>query len=453
MFENLSERLQQVVKKLRGQARVNEEVLAETLREIRLALLEADVAVPVVRKFLEGVKAKALGLDVQGSLTPGQQVVKVVRDELVRMLGGEGAHDLAFGAAYPAVVMMVGLQGSGKTTTTSKIGRLLKARSKFPFLVPADIARPAAIAQLVRLAREGDLGVLDHDGQQPPLAVVKRGMIEARQKGYDVVLVDTAGRLHVDEALMAELQQLKSELRPSEILFVADAMTGQDAVRSAREFHEKLGLTGICLTKLDGDARGGAALSIADVTGVPLKFVGTGEKSDALEAFRPERMVSRILGMGDVLTLIEKAEEAFDVEEAERLEKKLRRDEFTLQDFSEQIGEDHQARPAGEPARDDPRRGRPQERADRPWGGPARAGDHLLDDAARAARPVGAQRKPQEAGRPGVGDQRAGDQPPAEAVHAGPQNDEEPRPRGRGGRGRPGMPFSFRARNVGGNLC
>jgi len=338
VFENLSERLQQVMKKLRGQARVNEEVLAETLREIRLALLEADVAVPVVKRLLDAVRAQALGQDVQGSLSPGQQVVKIVRDELINLFGAEGAHDLMLGSAYPAVVMMVGLQGSGKTTTTAKIGRLLKARRKFPFLVPADVARPAAIEQLVRLAKDNDLAVHEHEGTEAPLAVVRKAMVAARQKGYDVVLVDTAGRLHIDDELMAELGQIKSELRPAEILFVADAMTGQDAVRSAREFHSRLGLTGVCLTKLDGDARGGAALSIADVTGVPLKFVGTGEKSDALEPFRPERMVSRILGMGDVLTLIEKAEEAFDVEEAARLEKKLRRSEFTLEDFGEQLG-------------------------------------------------------------------------------------------------------------------
>ena len=338
MFENLSERLQQVTKKLRGQARVNEEVLAETLREIRLALLEADVAVPVVKRLLDAVRAQALGQDVQGSLSPGQQVVKIVRDELINLFGSEGAHDLMLGSAYPAVVMMVGLQGSGKTTTTAKIGRLLKGRRKFPFLVPADVARPAAIEQLVRLAKDNGLAVHEHEGTEAPLAVVRKAMVAARQKGYDVVLVDTAGRLHIDDELMAELGQIKSELRPAEILFVADAMTGQDAVRSAREFHSRLGLTGVCLTKLDGDARGGAALSIAEVTGVPLKFVGTGEKSDALEPFRPERMVSRILGMGDVLTLIEKAEEAFDVEEAARLEKKLRRNEFTLEDFGEQLG-------------------------------------------------------------------------------------------------------------------
>lgn len=337
MFENLSERLQQVLKKLKGQARISDEVLADALREIRLALLEADVAVPVVRRLLDGVRARALGQDVQGSLTPGQQVVKIVRDELVALLGGAGARDLALGSAYPSVIMMVGLQGSGKTTTTAKVGRLLKSRKKFPYLVPADVARPAAIEQLLRLARDSDLAAHEHDGREAPLGVARKAMVEARRKGYDVVLVDTAGRLHIDDELMGELTQLKAELHPAEILFVADAMTGQDAVKSASEFHARLGLTGICLTKMDGDARGGAALSIAEVTGVPLKFVGTGEKSDALEPFHADRMVSRILGMGDVLTLIEKAEEAFDVEEAARLEKKLRRDEFTLEDFGDQL--------------------------------------------------------------------------------------------------------------------
>ena len=337
MFDNLSEKLQGVLRKLRGQARVSEEVLTEMLREIRLALLEADVAVPVVRRLLDGVREKALGEEVQKSLTPGQQVVKIVRDELVSVLGGDGAHDLVLGSAFPSVVMMVGLQGSGKTTTCAKLGRLLKSRRKSAFLVPADLARPAAVTQLLKLASDGGLGAYEHDGAGTPLEVARRALVTGRQKGYDVVIVDTAGRLHVDEELMAELAQLKAELKPAEILFVADAMTGQDAVRSAREFHEKLGLTGICLTKLDGDARGGAALSIASVTGVPLKFVGTGEKADALEAFHADRMVSRILGMGDVLTLIEKAQEAFDVEEAAKLEKKLRRSEFTLEDFGDQL--------------------------------------------------------------------------------------------------------------------
>lgn len=338
MFDTLGARLQKVLKTIRGQARVDETVLSETIREIRLALLEADVAVPVVKRFLEAVKEKALGQEVQGSLTPGQQVVKIVRDELCRIIGGTGVKEIALGSAYPAVIMMVGLQGSGKTTTTAKLGRYLKSKRRFPYLVPADIARPAAIAQLVRLARDNDLGVLEHDGSESPLALARRGIVEARQKGYDVVLIDTAGRLHIDEPLMEELGAIKQETRPAEILFVADAMTGQDAVRSASQFHERLGVTGICLTKLDGDARGGAALSIAEVTGVPLKLVGTGEKSDALEPFHPDRMVSRILGMGDLLSLIEKAGEAFDSDESERIEKKLRKGEFTLADFSEQIG-------------------------------------------------------------------------------------------------------------------
>jgi len=337
MFDSLSDRFETIFNRVRNRGRLGDDDVDEIMREIRLALLEADVAVPVVKRLLDAVKTKAQGADVQGSLTPGQQVIKIVRDELVALLGGEGARDLVLGSNYPAVVMLVGLQGSGKTTTTSKIGRLLKSRRRFPFLIPADIARPAAIAQLVKLANEAGLGVYDHDGKDSPLGVAKKGMIAARQKGFDVVLVDTAGRLHVDEALMAELGQLKNELRPAEILFVADAMTGQDAVRSAREFHAQLGLTGICLTKLDGDARGGAALSIAEVTGLPLKFVGTGERADALEPFHAERMVSRILGMGDVMSLIEKAEEAFDADEAAKLEKKIRRNEFTLEDFGDQL--------------------------------------------------------------------------------------------------------------------
>ena len=337
MFESLSERLQLVMKKLRGQARVSDEVLAETLREIRLALLEADVAVPVVKRLLDAVKTKAQGVDVQGSLTPGQQVVKIVRDELVSLLGGEGARDLMLGSNYPAVVMLVGLQGSGKTTTTAKIGRLLKARRRFPFLVPADIARPAAIAQLVKLATDAGLGVLDHDGKDTPLGVVKKGMIAARQKGYDVVLIDTAGRLHVDDALMAELGQLKEDLHPAEILFVADAMTGQDAVRSAAGFAAALPLTGIVFTKTDGDARGGAALSVVTTVGKPIKFVGVGEKLEDFEPFHPDRMSSRILGLGDVLTLIEKVEAQVDASAADKLARRASAGEFTLEDLRDQL--------------------------------------------------------------------------------------------------------------------
>ena len=305
MFDALSERLRGVFDALRGHTRINEEVLEKTLREIRMALLEADVNVGVVRAFLDAVRSKALGEEVLKSLTPGQQVVKIVRDELTNVLGGSEAGRLQFNAKSPTVIFLVGLQGSGKTTTTAKLGLWLKKSGKFPYLVPADVYRPAAIEQLVRVGSSAGLTVHAHDGREKPLAISRAALAEARAKGYDPVLIDTAGRLHIDDTLMTELRDLKSALLPSEILFVADAMTGQDAVRSAGEFHKALGLTGVVLTKMDGDARGGAALSIRHVTSVPIKFVGTGERPAEFEPFHPDRMVGRILGMGDILGLIE----------------------------------------------------------------------------------------------------------------------------------------------------
>ena len=337
MFDTLSERLRGVFDTLRGQSRISDEVLEATLREIRMALLEADVNVGVVRALLEGVRAKATDEKVLKSLTPGQQVVKIVRDELEAVLGGSEAGRLQFKSQPPTVIFLVGLQGSGKTTTASKLGLWLKKAGKFPYLVPADVNRPAAIEQLMRVGASAGLKVHAHDGTGTPLAIARAALDEARRSGYDPVLIDTAGRLHIDDALMDELRALKAALNPTEILFVADAMTGQDAVRSAGEFHKALGLTGIVLTKMDGDARGGAALSIRHVTSVPIKFVGTGERSTEFEAFHPDRVVSRILGMGDLLGLIEKAEEAVDVAQAQELEKKLRKNQFTLQDFRDQI--------------------------------------------------------------------------------------------------------------------
>ncbi len=337
MFDTLSERLRGVIDTLRGQTRINDEVLEKTLREIRMALLEADVHVGVVRAVLDGVRAKALGEEVLKSLTPGQQVVKIVRDELQSVMGASEAARLQFKAQPPTVIFLVGLQGSGKTTTASKLGLWLKKAGKFPYLVPADVYRPAAIEQLVRVGTSAGLTVHAHDGSQTPLAIATAALHEARLRGYDPVLIDTAGRLHIDDALMEELRGLKAVLQPSEILFVADAMTGQDAVRSAGEFHKAIGLTGVILTKMDGDARGGAALSIRHVVSVPIKFVGTGERPTEFEPFHPDRMVGRILGMGDLLGLIEKAEEAVDVAQAMELEKKIRKNEFTLQDFRDQI--------------------------------------------------------------------------------------------------------------------
>jgi signal recognition particle subunit SRP54 len=337
VFDRLSERLQGVLRKLSGQGRINEGVLDATLREVRLALLEADVHVGVAQALLAAVREQALGEEVLKSLTPGQQVVKIVRDELARLLGAGEGHALSFAPRPPSVLLLVGLQGSGKTTTTAKLGRWLKSSGRYPFLVPADVQRPAAIEQLVRVARQSGLEVLEHDGSTGPLEVARAGLARARSAGFDTVLIDTAGRLHVDDGLMRELSELKQAVAPSEILFVADAMTGQDAVRSAGEFHRALGLTGVVLSKLDGDARGGAALSIRHVTGVPIKFAGTGERPSDFEPFHADRMASRILGMGDVLGLIEKAEQAIDVSDAKALERKIRKNELTLEDFRDQL--------------------------------------------------------------------------------------------------------------------
>jgi len=337
VFDNLTERLQGVFKKLSGQARISETVLKDSLREVRMALLEADVHIGVVKELIAAVREKATGEAVLRSLAPGQQVIKIVREELERLLGQGDAGELDLGGKPPVVILMVGLQGSGKTTTTAKLGAWLKKNGRYPFLVPADIYRPAAIEQLVKVGTRAGLRVYEHDGSETPLAIARAGLQAARRSGFDTVLIDTAGRLHIDDELMEELRELKAGLDPREILFVADSMTGQDAVRSAEEFHKALEITGAVLTKLDGDARGGAALSVRHVTGVPIKFVGLGENVADLERFHPDRMVSRILGMGDVLTLIEKAEEVVDEKEAAELEKKIRKNEFTLQDFRDQI--------------------------------------------------------------------------------------------------------------------
>ena len=337
MFDNLSGRLQGIFKKLSGQGRVSEAVLQETLREVRLALLEADVHVSVVKQLLEAVREKALGEEVLRSLSPGQQVVKIVRDELERLLGAGESARLRFASRPPSVILMAGLQGSGKTTTCAKLGVWLKKSGHYPYLVPADVQRPAAVEQLVRIGEAAGLAVHRHDARSAPLEIAREAIAHARRSGFDTVVVDSAGRLHVDEALMDELRGLAGGIEPTEVLFVADSMTGQDAVRSAGDFHRALTLSGVVLTKLDGDARGGAALSIRHVTGVPIKFVGTGERAEDFEEFHPDRLVGRILGMGDVLTLIERAEEAFDETEAREIEKKIRKNELTLEDFRSQL--------------------------------------------------------------------------------------------------------------------
>ncbi len=335
MFENLTDRLQRTFKNLRGQGKLSEEHLDVAVGEIREALLEGDVNVGVADELLANIRKKALGSEVMLQLSPDQQVVKIVRDELLNLLG-KHAKPL-FASRPPSVWMIVGLQGSGKTTTTGKLAKWLSQHGHRPIVVSTDVYRPAAREQLSQVAKSIGVALWPGAGTDKPLEIVRGAIKEAKLSASDVILVDTAGRLHIDDELMNELSTLKKELQPSEMLFIADAMIGQDAVRSAGEFHKRLGLTGVILTKLDGDARGGAALSISKVSGAPVKFVGLGEKYDALEAFYPERIVSRILGMGDILSLIERAESAFDKKAAMELERKLRKEEFTLEDFRDQL--------------------------------------------------------------------------------------------------------------------
>jgi len=333
MFENLTDKLTQTFKNLRGLGKMSERNIDEALKEIRTHLLEADVNYGVAKKFLNQVKSQALGQQVLQSLTPGQQFVKIFHHELIKLMG-ESVSDLNLKVAPPAVIMLVGLQGSGKTTTAGKIALHLKEqRKRSPLLVPADVYRPAAIEQLKTLAERVQVPVFDSNTGQDPVEIAERALEQARKTALDTVLIDTAGRLHIDEALMSELQNIKARVKPAEILLVADAMTGQDAVTVAEAFNEALDLTGVVLTKLDGDARGGAALSIRAVTGKAIKLAGVGEKLGDLEPFHPDRMANRILEMGDILTLIERAEKAFDQKKALEMQKKMKRAEFTLEDF------------------------------------------------------------------------------------------------------------------------
>ena len=336
MLESLSNKLQKILKDLRGQGRVSERHVEETTREIRNALLDADVHYKIAKDFVERVKQRALGQEVMEALTPGQQVVKVVRDELVGLLGGSQS-ELTFSKQPPTVYLMVGLQGSGKTTSSAKLGVWLTKNNHTPLLLSVDVYRPAAMEQLRVLCADNRLGYFDAPGDDDPVSRAEQGLRHARNSGYDVLVVDTAGRLHIDDEMMQELERIRRVALPTEILLVADAMTGQDAVRSAKEFHDRLGLTGVLLTKMDGDARGGAALSIKSATGQSIKFVGTGEKADALEPFYPDRVAGRILGMGDVLSLIEKAEQTVDQEQALEMAEKIRKDEFSLDDFRDQL--------------------------------------------------------------------------------------------------------------------
>jgi signal recognition particle subunit SRP54 len=336
MFDSLSDKLGQTFKRLKGHGKLSEANVKEALREVRLSLLEADVNYRVVKDFVGAVKKRAMGKEVLASLTPGQQFIKVVNDEMIALMGGEGA-ELDLAGRPPMAVMLCGLQGSGKTTTIGKMALLLKKKGRRPYLVPADVYRPAAIEQLTKLGAELDLPVHPSTTDDDPVSICRQAMERAEIQNRDVALLDTAGRLHVDEDLMQELRDIKREIQPRQILLVADAMTGQDAVNVAERFDEDLGVHGLVLTKTDGDARGGAALSIKAVTGKPILFVGVGERLDALEPFHPDRMASRILGMGDVLGLIEKAQESYDQKKAEELQRKFRKNEFTIEDFREHL--------------------------------------------------------------------------------------------------------------------
>ena len=335
-FEGLSSRLQEITRRMKGKARITESDLKEMLREVKLALLEADVNYKIVKEFIATIQEKALGQDVLKSLTPGQQVVKIVKDELVELLGGTESR-INFTPNPPTVIMLAGLQGSGKTTTAGKLANLLRKQGKKPLLVACDIYRPAAIKQLQVVGKQLNIPVFSNETSKDVVHIAKQAMSTAISKLNDVVILDTAGRLHIDEALMEELKELKAKIKPHEILLVVDSMTGQDAVNVSEKFNEALGIDGVILTKLDGDTRGGAALSVKKVTGKPIKFAATGEKMSDIEVFHPDRMTQRILGMGDILSVIEKAEESFDLEQAEKLEKQLKKKEFDLDDYLLQL--------------------------------------------------------------------------------------------------------------------
>jgi len=336
MFESLSNRLQDVFRGIRGEGRLTEQSVELALREIRMALLEADVNFKVVKAFIDRVRDRAVDQDVLRSLTPDQQVVRIVRDEMLALFG-DAKGGLPPSDARPRVIMLLGLQGSGKTTTSAKLGRWLTKQGRHPLLVSTDVRRPAAIQQLAVVGKQAGVRVHDPAGEMDPVKRAAGALAEAKNGGFDVVIVDTAGRLHIDDELMDELQAIKAAVSPVDQLFVADAMTGQDAIKSAGEFNRRIGVTGVVLTKMDGDARGGAALSVVSVVGVPIAFAGSGERLQDLEPFHADRVVSRVLGMGDVLSLIEKAEEAVSVEDAAKLEEKIRRDDFTLEDFRDQL--------------------------------------------------------------------------------------------------------------------
>ena len=335
MFENLSAKLDAAIRRISGEARLTEENISEALREVRRALLDADVNFQVTRKFVDDVQKKALGRNVVASVTPGQMIVKIIYDELVELMGNNLA-EIKMAPAGPTIIMMCGLQGSGKTTHSAKLASYFKGKGRQPFLVAADTYRPAAIDQLKTLGEQIGVPVFNLEGESP-VAIAERSVVEAKRLGKDVIIIDTAGRLTIDEAMMEEVAKIKDRTRPNEILFVVDAMIGQDAVTTAKAFNQRLNFDGVILTKLDGDTRGGAALSIRSVVEKPIKFIGVGEKMEALEQFYPDRMASRILGMGDVVSLVEKAQQQYDEAEARKLEEKFRKNQFTLEDFYQQL--------------------------------------------------------------------------------------------------------------------
>lgn len=336
MFENLTDRLEGVFKKLRGHGRLSEENIEEAMREVRTALLEADVNFKVAKQFVASVTEKAVGKEVSQKLSPGQQVIKIVHEELVELLGGS-TEQIRLDGKQPVIIMMAGLQGSGKTTTSGKLAKMLKEKGRTPYLVPADVYRPAAIEQLQVLGERLDIPVHPSTTEMKPTVICNQAIHEAKNYNYDTLIIDTAGRLHIDHNMMEELKEIQAAIEPSEVLFVADSMTGQDAVSVADRFNQDLEISGVVLTKMEGDARGGAALSIKNVTGKPIKFVGIGEALDAIEVFHPDRVASRILGMGDMLTLIEKAESVVDKKQADKLSQKLKKSQFSLEDFLDQI--------------------------------------------------------------------------------------------------------------------
>ena len=420
MFDSLSTRIQDAFQSLRGEVRLTEDHVETALREIRLALLEADVNFKVVKAFIDRVRDKAMDQTVLKSLSPGQQVIKIVRDELLALFGDtEGG--LTKDAPTPRVVLLLGLQGSGKTTTSGKLGRWLRRQGKHPLMVSTDVRRPAAIQQLAIVGEQAEVKVYAPETMDP-VARAKGALAEAKAKGFDTVIVDTAGRLHIDDELMNELQAIKAAVQPSDLLYVADSMTGQDAIKSAGEFNRRVGVTGVVLTKLDGDARGGAALSVVSVVGVPIAFVGSGERLEDLELFHPDRIVSRMLGMGDVLSLIEKAEQAIDQDEAEELEEKLRKNAFTLDDFRKQLKTIKKMGPLESilgmiPGLGGMQKQLAREQAGRKADG-TRRGDHLLDDGGRAAQRQDHQRQPPQADRCRQRHLRRGREPAPQAVHA-----------------------------------